>query len=356
MSDTPKKRTVSSSKLWQRLMRKEASRTWRRSKQALHQFTAIGQLKEEIALLSHYSADTVYRLRYGTMSYEYISPSIKRLLGYSPEEMKQIQMRDLISETRLVQEDMQSIECYAGLEAERKAGEVLQWQADYRMVRKDGQEIWVSDISYPWFDENGKIIGSIGTLRDVTARVQAEKRLQALSHKEAGVDELTGMVQAQRFDEKIEYELRRIKRHGGEMSLLLLDVDELKQINERYGREFGDYVLQSIARLVRGCMRESDLAARLSGDGLGLILPNTSVEGGYWLAERIRTSIAQHCFIRGMEGKDIGCTVSIGLAGVSADDKVTKDSLLTLAQNRLYAAMHSGKNQVSLTETVPVMQ
>ncbi len=133
----------------------------------------VGRLRAEIELLTSCSRDVVYRLRYDTMQYVYISPSVTKLLGYSVDELMKINMRSLILETRIVTDGMKPVESYKNLEENRKKGAVQKWQADYLMKTKDGREIWVSDISYPWFDKKGAIIGSNGSLRDITDRMAA---------------------------------------------------------------------------------------------------------------------------------------------------------------------------------------
>jgi PAS domain S-box-containing protein len=109
------------------------------------------------------------------MKYDYVSPAVKRLLGYSAAELKRMGLRKLILETRIIGGGIKKVRSYKPLEENRKRGEVVKWQADYLVKTKDGRKIWVSDISHPWFDKKGAIIGSIGSLRDITDRVEAER-------------------------------------------------------------------------------------------------------------------------------------------------------------------------------------
>ena len=130
----------------------------------------IANMNNEIDLLTSYSSDTVYRLRYNSMTYEYVSPAIVRLLGFSPDEMKQINFRSLILETKMVSDGMKNVTSFNELEKARKKGNASKWQADYLMRTKNGRKIWVTDISFPWFDDEGNVIGSVGSLRDITDR------------------------------------------------------------------------------------------------------------------------------------------------------------------------------------------
>src|SRR5262249_42138215 len=136
--------------------------------------SAMAELKQELAMLTSYSTDTIYRLRYDTMQYDYISPSVERLLGFTQDEIKGMNIPSLILETRIVANRLKPVDSFDTLEAARRQGNVNKWQADYLMRAKDGRKIWVSDISYPWFDSAGAIIGSVGSLRDITERVEAE--------------------------------------------------------------------------------------------------------------------------------------------------------------------------------------
>lgn len=310
----------------------------------------INDLKSEIGLLTSYSTDMIYRLRYDTMKYDYVSPSVLRLLGYSPEEMKEINFRSLIRETRIVSDGMRKVNSFATLEANRMKGDVNKWQADYLVKTKDGRMIWVSDISYPWFDRDGNIIGSVGTLRDISDRIVAEESAKAELTRMANTDFLTGIGNRRVFFERLEGELKRVKRNGSVISILLIDIDNFKRINDSYGHDVGDRVITETARMIQECLRETDFSARLGGEEFGVFLPDTTAEGSYWVAERIRASIAKHDF--STHGEPVRCTVSIGVGETSGKDAVDSTQLYKMADTRLYIAKNTGRNQVSMDELV----
>lgn len=312
-------------------------------------------LRNEIELFTAYSSDTLYRLRYDSMTYDYVSPAIVRLLGFTPDEMKKLDVRKFILETRLISDGFHTVSSYEELETVRKRGDVNKWQADYLMTRKDGRSIWVSDISYPWLDKNHRVIGSVGTLRDINDRVQAENCLQEEKMYQMYHDLLTGMANRRAFFEKVEEEIKRIKNSRSDFTVLLLNVDHFKSINDSYGHHTGDKVLIELAGIINSCLRETDMAARTGGEEFAIFLPDTNEKAGLWVAEHIRSKIAKHFFILdSRKTPPLSLTVSIGVASATPYEEVTSASLYKIADMRLYIAKHTGRNQVSVDEIASV--
>ena len=315
-------------------------------------FSRLSALKSEVDLLTSYSADTIYRLRYDSMTYDYVSPAITRLLGFTPTEIKKINFRALIIETRIVTNGMKTVESFDDLEKSRQMGDVNKWQADYLIRTKDGRKLWVSDISYPWFDSNGYIIGSIGSLRDITDRIQVEEEVKDELERLAHSDPLTGLSNRREFFQRLEYELKRVQRSNGELSILIVDVDHFKRINEEYGQDAGDAVLQQMSLVLRAALRDTDVPSRLGGEEFGVFLPDTPLEGAYWVAERVRLAIAKHNFTYGADNRPMGVTVSVGASSASLSDNMTPTELYKMADTRLYIAKNTGRNQVSIDEII----
>ena len=131
---------------------------------------------------------------------------------------------------------------------------------------------------------------------------------------------------------------------------MLIDMDYFKNINNNYGQAVGDKVLQAVARIITSCMRETDTAARVDGGEFAVILPETPASGAFWVAERIRSNVAKETFALGEENHLFGCTVSIGIASAQFDQNMDANSLYKIADQRLYIAKHTGRNQVSMDE------
>lgn len=346
--NTPKLRKLKTQPKVQSKLQKTISQ----AKECLPVLKTLNKMSQEIELLTSYSSDTVYRLRYNSMTYDYISPAVVKLMGFTPEEMSKMNFRSLIIETRVIKDSIKKVSSFDDMEKARKNGEVGRWQADYLIRTKDGRKIWVTDISYPWFDNDGNIIGSVGSLRDISSRIEAEEKMHEEIVKFAHTDSLTGLANRSIFFDNIERELKRIKRSNSHFAILLIDVDHFKKVNEEYGHEAGDRILSEITKVITSCLRETDLAARIGGEEFGVFLPDTSEEGGYWVAERICLEVAKHNFFTKDSVMPVSCTVSVGVASTEGNREVSSVDLYKKADTRLYIAKHTGRNQVSVDEIV----
>jgi diguanylate cyclase (GGDEF)-like protein/PAS domain S-box-containing protein len=323
-------------------------------KQAINFKSKTKKLKEELQLLTSYSSDTVYRLHYDNMRYDYVSPAIVKLLGFSPDEMKQVNFRSLILEIKIISNGVISVSSLDDLEQSRKNGDVNKWQADYLVRTKDGRKIWITDISYPWLDKSGKIVGSIGTLRDINDRVQAEEQSKEELIRLAHTDILTGLGNRRTFFEAVDKELKRNLRSKSNFSILLIDIDYFKKINDTYGHVAGDKILNELGQVMKSCIRDTDLIARVGGEEFGVFLPDTNEGGAFWVADRICKRVAKHNFFIKDSIMPINTTVSIGIASNQSKLEINSTDLYKQADTRLYIAKNMGRNQVSMDEIVQV--
>ena len=163
--------------------------------------------------------------------------------------------------------------------------------------------------------------------------------------RQAVTDELTGLYNHRRFHEAISAEVERAKRFGQDLGLIMLDLDDFKQVNDLYGHQQGDLVLREVARIMRGVSREIDAPARYGGEELALLLPGTNLEGAYQLAERVRQGIEALGVTVSGRADHLQVTASLGVAAMTGDRDIGPRELIAAADAALYEAKRSGKNK-----------
>jgi diguanylate cyclase (GGDEF)-like protein len=161
--------------------------------------------------------------------------------------------------------------------------------------------------------------------------------------RQAITDELTGLANHGRFQELLGVEIEEVHRYQQSLSLIMLDIDDFKTINDTYGHLQGDVVLRRVAHALADTSREVDYPARYGGEELAVILPHTDLEGAYAIAERIRTAIGSLRIPRINDQGTLRITASLGVAEASPGDD--KDTLIAQADAALYEAKRRGKNQ-----------
>jgi diguanylate cyclase (GGDEF)-like protein len=190
--------------------------------------------------------------------------------------------------------------------------------------------------SYPgrWVDVMVSVC-SVATVILVLER--RNELLVARLANEARTDALTGLLNRRGFDERASVELARVRRQGGQMAAIALDVDYFKRINDEWGHETGDRVLAHIGQLLSNECRDIDLAARLGGEEFTVLLPGGDSAAAYALAERIRAALAT-C------DSELP-TVRASAGVVASDGSIPVDQILQLADSALYAAKRAGRNR-----------
>jgi len=185
---------------------------------------------------------------------------------------------------------------------------------------------------------DGKVAGYEGIVRDVTPYKRMEEKLRQL----ATTDSLTGINNRRNFVELAQKEINRSKRYGNPFSLLMLDIDHFKKINDTYGHSSGDQVLIEFCGLCLKEIRESDVMGRLGGEEFAIALVKSDAETAEVVAERINGSVSS-CPVT-VNGQQICFTVSIGVTVMYPNDHL--DSILERSDNALYQAKENGRNQV----------
>jgi len=169
-------------------------------------------------------------------------------------------------------------------------------------------------------------------------------RQQKLFKKLSITDDLTRLYNRRHLNTILSQEFQRSKRHNNDLSCLMLDLDHFKQVNDKYGHEFGDKVLRAFASILEEFIRSSDFAFRFGGEEFLLLLPETNIEGAVQVGEKIRLRMAQ----KKITERHILATVlvSVGVASVHCHHPATGNDLIAYADKALYTAKECGRNQV----------
>lgn len=262
---------------------------------------------------------------------KWVNPAFSTLTGYSEEEALEKRPSDL------VKSGVQDISFYQKMWAALLAGE--HWRGEIVNKHKDG-ELYHEELSIaPVKNSVGEIINFIGIKEDISERKALEEKLQKL----ANTDSLTGLFNRRVFLEHLKQESDRVARLGGLATLLMLDLDFFKQINDSYGHATGDEALRQFAKIVKSHSRSIDVPARLGGEEFAILLPSTNQNDAEVVAERLRQEVSE-IMIEHPKGI-VRMTVSIGAALISTchlDGEVA----LSHADNALYKAKQAGRNQV----------
>jgi two-component system, cell cycle response regulator len=184
---------------------------------------------------------------------------------------------------------------------------------------------------------------------ELLARVRVGSRVvqyqQHLEHQ-TQVDSLTGLYNRRAFEKKVWDEFERAKRYQHRLSLLILDIDNFKSINDTYGHHGGDAALKQISECLKSKTRQSDFPCRYGGEEFVLILPETDQESAFQVAEKIREEIRTSTF--SSNNQDFSLTVSIGISSISAKRYLDWNEMMHDADLALYSAKHNGKNRAEV--------
>jgi diguanylate cyclase (GGDEF)-like protein/PAS domain S-box-containing protein len=271
----------------------------------------------------------------------YVSPSCLDILGWKPVEMIGKDFGDFVfPEGISVLEDVAAAGIQDG--AATSHARVL-------LMKKDQAPVWISINTRCVRDpETGDPRNYVLTMRDITERKVLEEKLSAL----AMTDALTGLWNRRAFDQALRREWKRTSRKESELSLLLLDLDDFKPLNDQYGHPLGDECLAAVASTISDSVRATDVVCRWGGDEVAIILPATDQAGALKAAEKIRSAIEVLRF-RSKKNSDecVSVTASIGVATAlpEPDGMITAPQNLLLAADRaLYRAKHDGHNRVAV--------
>lgn len=255
------------------------------------------------------------------------------LTGYSLEEAIGHRPAELVNSGK------QDAAFYKQLWDTILAGKV--WHGELVNKRKDGSH-YDEELTITPVRMDGKTISHfIAIKQDISTRKSAEAELRTL----ATTDTLTGLANRRHFLEQLALTLARHVRHETPSTLLMLDLDWFKSVNDRHGHAIGDEVLVHIARTLQASLRRIDLLGRLGGEEFAILLPDTEITGAVDFSERLRRSIAKQP--AQTRAGVIPMTMSIGVTPFAGCDQ-TIDTILARADRALYRAKANGRNRVEL--------
>lgn len=261
-----------------------------------------------------------------------------RMLGYSYQEIKHTpqQWTDFIHPDDRETAWQSISDVIKGRSARHKI--------EYRMLHKDGSIRWILDhANVMQRDVDGKPTRMSGTHSDITERKHLELELKRQAH----IDFLTNASNRGHFMMQAELELSRAIRYGSSLSLLMLDIDFFKRVNDTHGHNAGDAVLKKMVEVCQENLREADVIGRMGGEEFSILLPETGKEEAAEAAERLRNALANTTVLL-ENGLPLHFTVSVGVVTRSSKDN-DMDTLLGLADKALYEAKNTGRNKVCVT-------
>ena len=265
--------------------------------------------------------------------WRYVSPQLERMLGFSQEEWTS---DPTLWARRIHPEDRDRV-----LEEEQRDSVLgVPLASEYRMITKDGRVVWIRDEGVLRAGP-GERAHYEGMLTNVTERKSFESQLQFL----ADHDPLTGLFNRRRFVEELDLEIKLMRRDGHPSSLLMLDLDGLKRVNDTMGHQIGDTLLRQTAELLRDRLRETDSVGRLGGDEFAVLLRGSRVNEAAAVAqdlqERFRTRE------RIISAEPIRPTISIGLTSLRRNF-TGADEAVGAADRAMYEAKRTGGDRVAM--------
>ena len=193
-----------------------------------------------------------------------------------------------------------------------------------------------------------KLIATIDSAMEKWRELQASRANQEQLERMANIDPLTGLPNRRAIQNRLDEAMAYTRRYGGDLSVLMLDIDHFKRINDEYGHIAGDDVLDKVASFLQTKIRDTDTAGRYGGDEFIIILPKANLPSALVAAERIRKTLAK-ARMKDLKGNEFGITVSQGLASYRAGD--ARSSFIYRADDALNRAKQNGRNRVETVET-----
>jgi diguanylate cyclase (GGDEF)-like protein/PAS domain S-box-containing protein len=259
---------------------------------------------------------------------EYVNPKFCQVTGYTPEEVIGLT-------PRILKGDALSEEVYRDMW--QTILSKREWHGEFHNRNKDGRLVWELASISPVCDESGEISHFVGVKEDISELKRLQKELGQMAHS----DKLTGLPNRALLYDRLEQAMVQAKRKRTRFALLYADLDGFKAVNDRYGHQTGDELLQAAARRLVSCVRESDTVARMGGDEFIILLSDLKHwEESSIVARKLLEAIGAP-FSVGEVVCRIGISIGISIYPDNADDV---QKLISCADFALYEVKQSGKN------------
>ena len=262
----------------------------------------------------------------------YVNPAFEKLMGYSADEVIG-QSPNLLNGPNTDKQTRYKIN-----RALRKGKGI---RTELQKYSKSGQAHWLDMNIVPLYDDKANLQYFASIERDLSRYKKMERQLANM----ALFDSLTGALSRAAFMQHAVKEFTRAKRYNRPLSVMMIDIDHFKDVNDQYGHAAGDHVLKIFVEAIEEEIRSTDVLGRIGGEEFTLLLPDTPLKSASYLAERIRERISKYPYIAGVNLIDI--TASLGVAVLTEVDNQFKE-ILSRADQALYKAKNSGRNKVKL--------
>ena len=286
-----------------------------------------------------------WKIDWPTKRFTYIGPQIEKLLGWTPESW--VGVEDWVA--RMHPEDRETV--FNFCVSQSLAG--IDHEADYRAMTNGGDYVWIRDVVHV-VRKDGEVEALIGFMFDISERKKTEeqvmrlqKELEELSFK----DGLTGVANRRMFDSIMEVEWANARRHQQPLSLIVIDIDHIKQYNDFYGHIQGDDCLRRVAQALGSAgTRARDFFARYGGEEFVLVLPETDVDAAKKIAERCRSLIFKQQIPHENSSTSRIVTVSLGVGTIVPSHDAEPIMFIEAVDRLLYKAKQNGRNCVVFSQ------
>lgn len=267
--------------------------------------------------------------------FTYISPSVEKITGYTVDEVMNhyLDINYFLPDALKVMK--KTLEIVNRMVKNGQHFDAVRFEQ--RQLRKDGTSIFTDTIMSGIYDEENQFKEILGVTRDITEKVRLRDEIIKLSE----TDKLTQLYNRYKLDDALEREFKRSKRTQSPFAVILLDIDNFKQVNDIFGHQAGDIILKELAGVLKKSIRTTDIVGRWGGEEFIFILPDTNETGAMLLAEKIRTRISATHFTHPEK-----ITGSLGVSVYRGDSAVA--TIISRADQALYTAKHHGRNQVQV--------